>query len=88
MTAQSPTVADKPSFKDLQYRFTAHIRDPQNNPAPEGIEDRRLAIYRDETLPIVTYYERQGLLRVIDGMGTEEEVFERILTSIGMEKCG
>jgi len=31
----------------LQYRFTAHIRDPQNNPPPEGIEDRRMAIYRD-----------------------------------------
>jgi hypothetical protein len=31
----------------LQYRFTAHIRDPQNAPAPEGIEDRRMAIYRD-----------------------------------------
>lgn len=47
MTAQSPTVADKPSFKDLQYRFTAHIRDPKNNPAPEDIEDRRLNIYRE-----------------------------------------
>lgn len=31
----------------LQRRFTAHIRDPQRNPAPEGIEDRRMAIYRD-----------------------------------------
>jgi uncharacterized protein len=31
----------------LQYRFTAHIRDPENQPAPEGIEDRRMAIYRE-----------------------------------------
>jgi hypothetical protein len=31
----------------LQRQFTAHIRDPQNAPAPEGIEDRRMAIYRD-----------------------------------------
>lgn len=30
----------------LQKRFADHIRDPDNNPAPEGIEDRRLAIYR------------------------------------------
>jgi len=30
----------------LQKRFSDHIRDPENNPAPEGIEDRRLAIYR------------------------------------------
>ena len=35
------------NLSDLQTRFTAHIRDPQANPAPEGIEDRRMAIYRD-----------------------------------------
>ncbi|MEM7304899.1 MAG: putative DNA-binding domain-containing protein [Pseudomonadota bacterium] len=34
------------NFKDVQYQFTAHIRDPENNPAPEGIEDRRMEIYR------------------------------------------
>jgi len=36
-----------PSFQQTQYAFTAHLRDPENNPAPEGIEDRRLGIYRD-----------------------------------------
>lgn len=30
----------------LQKRFADHIRDPDNNPAPDGIEERRLAIYR------------------------------------------
>lgn len=35
------------TFKKIQYQFTAHLRDPENNPAPEGIEDRRLGIYRD-----------------------------------------
>lgn len=35
------------SFKDLQYRFAAHLRDPVANPPPPGIEDRRLQIYRD-----------------------------------------
>ena len=37
----------KDSFKDIQYRFTRHIRDPDNAPAPEDIEERRMAIYRD-----------------------------------------
>ena len=31
----------------LQRQFTAHIRDPDHQPAPAGIEDRRMAIYRD-----------------------------------------
>lgn len=30
-----------------QYEFTAHLRDPDNCPAPQGIEDRRMGIYRD-----------------------------------------
>ncbi len=34
-------------FQRKQYAFAAHIRDPQKNAAPEGIEDRRMAIYRD-----------------------------------------
>jgi len=31
---------------ELQQRFAGHLRDPDNNPPPEGIEERRLAIYR------------------------------------------
>lgn len=30
-----------------QYAFAAHLRDPQNNPAPADIEGRRMQIYRD-----------------------------------------
>ncbi len=31
----------------LQTSFAAHIRDPKSTAAPDGIEDRRMAIYRD-----------------------------------------
>jgi len=34
-----------PAFKKHQYEFTAHLRDPKKNTKPEGIEDRRMAIY-------------------------------------------
>lgn len=37
----------KANFKEMQYAFTAHLRDPGNIPAPEGLEDRRIGIYRD-----------------------------------------
>jgi hypothetical protein len=40
-------MAERPKFQEQQYAFAAHIRDPKNAPAPEGIEDRRMAIYRD-----------------------------------------
>ena len=44
MTA--PTSAEPASGPEVQRQFAAHLRDPQRNPAPAGIEDRRLAIYR------------------------------------------
>ncbi len=33
-------------FQQLQAAFARHLRDPERYPAPEGIESRRLAIYR------------------------------------------
>lgn len=34
-------------FRKAQYAFAAHLRNPDASPAPAGIEDRRLKIYRD-----------------------------------------
>jgi hypothetical protein len=39
--------AAKPPFMQRQYEFAAHIRDPDNQPAPDDIEDRRMGIYRE-----------------------------------------
>lgn len=39
-------MSEKPAFQEIQFAFAGHIRDPEHNPAPEGIEDRRMAIYR------------------------------------------
>lgn len=40
-------MAELPEFQRKQYAFAAHIRDPDTNPAPDGIEDRRMAVYRE-----------------------------------------
>jgi uncharacterized protein len=34
-------------FQNVQNVFTQHMRDPDNNAAPEGVEDRRIKIYRE-----------------------------------------
>jgi hypothetical protein len=36
-----------PEFIRRQYEFAAHIRDPDHQPAPGDVEDRRMAIYRE-----------------------------------------
>jgi len=40
-------VASTPEFIRRQYAFAAHIRDPEHQPAPDDVEDRRMAIYRE-----------------------------------------
>lgn len=35
------------AFQEKQRELAAHIRDPERNPPPAGIEDRRLAVYRE-----------------------------------------
>lgn len=38
---------ERDRLRRLQFEFAAHIRDPDNAPAPAGIEDRRMKIYRE-----------------------------------------
>ena len=40
-------MAETPDFQKKQYAFAAHIRDPEHNPGPDDVEDRRMAIYRE-----------------------------------------
>jgi adenylate kinase len=39
----------------------------------------RLEVYCRDTEPLITYYRRCGLLRSVTGVGTVDEVFQRIL---------
>jgi adenylate kinase len=38
----------------------------------------RLEVYERETAPLIDYYRRQGLLRCIVGLGTIDEIFQRV----------
>ncbi|MEE8388047.1 MAG: putative DNA-binding domain-containing protein [Acidiferrobacterales bacterium] len=46
-TSKSHSPSERNNFTKKQYEFAAYIRDPQNNPRPPEIEDRRMAIYRE-----------------------------------------
>lgn len=43
---------------------------------------RRLEIYKRETSPVLEFYERQGLLRRVSGLGTPEEVHARVAAAV------
>lgn len=44
---------------------------------PEVIK-QRLVAYRDQTSPLLDYYGKAGQLKSIDGLGTVEEIFDRV----------
>ena len=48
---------------------------------PESVR-KRLAIYAEQTAPVVEYYRQHGVLTVVDGVGTLDDVFTRILEAI------
>lgn len=43
---------------------------------------RRIAIFEEQTAPLLDYYGRQGKLASIDGLGTAEEIFGRIKAAV------
>ena len=51
----------------------------------ETIENR-LKVYYDQTEPLKQYYRDRGLLKSIDGIGTVDEVFERIRAVLGKKR--
>lgn len=38
---------NRPAFIRKQYEFSANIRNPERNPAPPDVEDRRMSVYRE-----------------------------------------
>ena len=45
---------------------------------------QRMAEYASKTAPLTAYYEKQGVVRHIDGLGTVEAVEARILGKLGL----
>ena len=62
------------SLERMRSRARIEKRDDDT---PEAMR-RRLEIYEHETKPIIATYRAMGLVRDVDGVGTIEEVAERI----------
>jgi len=57
----------------------ALIHRPDDN---EESVRKRLEAFHRQTLPVATFYKAKGILRTVDGVGTLDEVFERIEKSL------
>ncbi|HET9975069.1 MAG TPA: nucleoside monophosphate kinase, partial [Streptosporangiaceae bacterium] len=48
----------------------------------EETVSRRLTLYDEQTRPLLDWFARRDLLVLVDGIGTSEEVFSRLLTGL------
>ncbi len=43
---------------------------------------KRIAVYKEQTEPMIQFYSEIGILKVIDGEGTVDEVYSRLLSQV------
>ena len=48
----------------------------------EATIGNRLSVYREQTEPLISFYERRGSLKKIDAEGTIDEVYQRLVDAI------
>ncbi len=66
--------------EELVKRLRRRVEEARAGGNPVRADDNeetfrnRQAVYRDQTAPLIPYYERQGKLRKVDGMATVAEV--------------
>ncbi len=65
-------------LEEVTARMKARGRDDDTT---EGIA-RRLAAYDNETVPVLDWFDEQGLLVTVDGLGDEAEVTNRLVEAI------
>jgi adenylate kinase len=75
------------------YTATGHERQPwicevcggdvmqRDDDTPDAV-NRRLDLYESQTAPLIEFYEQQGRLAAIDGVGHPDEVFRRLTDAI------
>ena len=49
---------------------------------PEAVK-KRIEVYLEKTLPLLDYYQSQGLVSEVDGVGTILEIHKRVLAALG-----
>ncbi|KRG55738.1 adenylate kinase [Stenotrophomonas sp. W1S232] len=72
-------VANELLVERIAGRAKAEGREDDN---PESVR-KRLQVYSDSTAPVIGFYESRGALAKVDGVGTLDEVFARILAALG-----
>jgi adenylate kinase len=69
-------------FEILKQRLLQRAKELNRTDDTEEVIEKRIQEYNSKTLPVADYYKGQNKLRTVQGVGTIEEVFERIVKAI------
>jgi adenylate kinase len=72
-------IADEQVLIDRMLKRAKQENRPDDNPQTIA---HRMEVFRQQTAPLRDYYRTQGKLINIHGLGTPDEVFERIRTAV------
>ena len=75
-------VADNPSADGVHCDNCGTELTVRSDDAPEVVVSR-LAVYHETTEPLKDYYEKRGMLKVVDGNGCVEQTSMRTVEAIG-----
>ena len=68
-------IPDETVFERIRHR--AEIENRVDDTKPEIIRNR-IATYHAKTEPVIAFYKGKGVYREIDGLGSIDEVFDRV----------
>lgn len=80
-------VLDVPRDESIA-RLTLRAEQQGRTDDTEDVIAYRLSIYESETAPIVAVYQERGIVDVIDGVGTLDEISERIFGALSARGIG
>jgi len=68
--------------EELVSRLLGRAQDQGRTDDTEDVIRHRLDVYDEQTAPVVDVYEQRGIVARVDGLGSIDDVTERIMSQL------
>ena len=93
-------IAGRRTCPECGHVYNVHLHPPANDEKcdldgsdlfrraddSEDVVRKRIMTYKKETLPLIDYYKKQGVLKAINGVQSQEVVAKKILDTVNKDK--
>ncbi|MEZ4754486.1 MAG: adenylate kinase [Bdellovibrionota bacterium] len=70
--------------EEILARIEKRGQDSGRSDDTREVAENRLKVYKDLTAPVSNYYAGKGLLHKVDGLGSVDQVYSRIRSTVGL----